>query len=155
MNRRHAPPGYLCPFCGLIAGDVSAPGNRCELTDVVHQDPDLIVLMGINAAGVHDGHVMICPTAHHENLYTMPDWVLARIALMSREVARAMVVAWGVEGVSLRQHNEPAGDQHVWHYHQHLYPRFRADALVGRSRRLVQAGERARLAHELRGALRV
>ena len=36
----HAPDGYVCPFCGLVAGDVSDPGNRCELEDVVYQDED-------------------------------------------------------------------------------------------------------------------
>ena len=29
----HAPDDYVCPFCGLVAGDVSDPGNRCELGD--------------------------------------------------------------------------------------------------------------------------
>ena len=36
----HAPDGYVCPFCGLVAGDVSDPGNRCELGDTVYQDEE-------------------------------------------------------------------------------------------------------------------
>jgi diadenosine tetraphosphate (Ap4A) HIT family hydrolase len=30
-----------------------------------------------------------------------------------------------------RQHNEPAGDQAVWHYHVHMFPRYVDDELYG------------------------
>ncbi len=40
-----------------------------------------------------------------------------------------MRAAWGCDGVSTRQHNEPAGNQHMWHYHMHVTPRFRGDDL--------------------------
>ena len=33
------------------------------------------------------------------------------------------------DGVSTRQHNEPAGDQEVWHYHFHVIPRYANDDL--------------------------
>src|SRR5699024_2611858 len=29
----HAPEGYVCPFCGLVNGDVADPNNRCALSD--------------------------------------------------------------------------------------------------------------------------
>ena len=32
------------------------------------------------------------------------------------------------DGVSTRQHNEPAGNQDVWHYHLHVFPRYQDDA---------------------------
>ena len=46
----HAPDDYVCPFCGLVAGDVSDPGNRCELGDTVYQDEDLLVLIAVIVA---------------------------------------------------------------------------------------------------------
>jgi len=33
------------------------------------------------------------------------------------------------DGVSTRQHNEPAGGQEVWHYHLHVFPRYEGDNL--------------------------
>jgi hypothetical protein len=30
-----------------------------------------------------------------------------------------------------RQHNEPAGNQEVWHYHLHVFPRYARDDLYG------------------------
>ncbi|MDY6055200.1 HIT family protein [Micrococcus sp.] len=149
----HAPEGYVCPFCGLVAGDVSDPGNRCELTDTVHQDEDVIVLIAADGFGEHEGHAMVCPAEHHENLYTMPDRVLQRIALTARQVALAMKAAWAPDGVSTRQHNEPAGNQHVWHYHLHVFPRYEQDLLYGQRRHAVDPAVRAQRARELAAAL--
>ncbi|MDO5634963.1 MAG: HIT domain-containing protein, partial [Micrococcus sp.] len=109
----HAPDDYECPFCGLVAGDCSDPDNRCELGDTVYQDEDLIVLIACDGFGDHEGHAMICPAEHYENLYVLPDRVLQRIALMERQVALAIKTAWNPDGVSTRQHNERAGNQHV------------------------------------------
>lgn len=45
----------------------------------------------------------------------------------SAQVAIAMRTAYGADGVSTRQHNEPAGTQHVWHHHVHVFPRYEGD----------------------------
>jgi histidine triad (HIT) family protein len=42
-----------------------------------------------------------------------------------------MRTAYDCAGVSTRQHNEPAGNQDVWHFHQHLFPRYPGDDLYG------------------------
>ena len=48
MIGSHAPEGYVCPFCGLVNGDVSDPDNRCELEDLVYQDEDVIVFIAVS-----------------------------------------------------------------------------------------------------------
>lgn len=149
----HAPEDYVCPFCGLVAGDVSDPGNRCELTDVVYQDEDLIVFIAVDGFGPYEGHAMISPARHYETLYELPDDVLQRIALMARSVALAMKRAWAPEGISTRQHNEPAGNQHVWHYHLHLFPRWSDDMLYRQMRHAVEPQVRALKARELAASL--
>ncbi|MFC7401175.1 HIT family protein [Citricoccus sp. GCM10030269] len=151
--RSHAPEGYHCPFCGLVAGDVSAPDNRCELQDVVYQDEDLIVFIAADGFGPYEGHAMISPAEHYETLYVLPDRILQRIALMTRQVALAMKTAWSPEGTSTRQHNEPAGNQHVWHYHLHVFPRWSDDMLYRQLRHPVDPAVRAVKARELAAAL--
>ncbi|WP_022873337.1 HIT family protein [Nesterenkonia alba] len=149
----HQPAGYRCPFCGLAAGDVSDPGNRCELSDLVYQDEDLLVFIACDGFGPHPGHAMIVPNAHYEALYDLDDALLGRIGAMSRDVALAMKLAWDPEGTSVRQHNEPAGNQHVWHYHLHVFPRYRGDMLYRQVREPLDVEFRARKASELRPAL--
>lgn len=150
-----APQGYVCPFCGLVAGDCSDPDNRCETTDVVYQDEDLVVLIACDGFGATEGHAMIIPARHYENLYAMPDRVLQRTALMARQVALAIKAAWNPQGTSTRQHNEKAGNQHVWHYHLHVFPRYDGDMLYRQLRHPVDPAVRAVRARELAAVLDV
>jgi histidine triad (HIT) family protein len=52
-----------------------------------------------------------------------------RIFDVSKQVALALKATYNCEGVSTRQHNEPAGNQDVWHYHLHVFPRYKDDNL--------------------------
>lgn len=151
--RSHAPAGYVCPFCQLAAGNTSDPGNRCELSDLVYQDEDLLVFIACDGFGPHPGHAMITPVAHREALYDLEDELLAKIGVMSRQVALAMKLAWQPEGTSVRQHNEPAGNQHVWHYHLHVFPRYGDDMLYRQIRHPLDVEFRAQRAQELKSAL--
>ena len=56
------------------------------------------------------------------------------------------------QGISTRQHNEPAGDQDVWHFHVHVYPRYDNDDLYKNHDRkaFVDATARAPFAEKLR-----
>lgn len=149
----HEPEGSSCPFCELAVRDVSDPANRCALSDLVFQDEDLLVFMACDGFGPYEGHAMIAPVAHREALYDLDDHLLARIGSMSRDVALAVKLAWDPEGTSVRQHNEPAGNQHVWHYHMHVFPRYSDDKLYRQVRHPVDVEVRAEMAQQLRAAL--
>lgn len=149
----HAPPGYDCPFCGLAAGRTSSPGNLCEPTDLIYQDDLVMAFMACDGFGNYGGHVMVTPVEHVETLYELSDELAAAIMVLTRQVAVAMKAAWQPEGVSTRQHNEPAGNQHVWHYHQHIFPRYADDNLYRQLRHRVPVADRARKALELQAVL--
>jgi diadenosine tetraphosphate (Ap4A) HIT family hydrolase len=59
----------------------------------------------------------------------------------------------GADGTSTRQHNEPAGNQDVWHYHEHVFPRYDGDELYRRQRARVDTVRRADQAARVRAAL--
>lgn len=122
-------------------------------SDVVYRDAQVIALIAAKQWPGTPGHVLIVPTAHHENLYTLPDDLGARIHALSRRVALAMKAAYGCEGVSLRQHNEPAGNQDVWHYHLHVFPRWAGDDLYLTHGAVMPAQRRAGYAARLRANL--
>jgi histidine triad (HIT) family protein len=75
------------------------------------------------------GHVLVVSTGHHENLYELPAEAGHAVHDLVREVAIAVRDTYGCDGVSTRQHNEPAGNQDVWHYHVHVFPRYAGDEL--------------------------
>jgi len=48
---------------------------------------------------------------------------------MVRKIAIAMKQAYRCDGISTRQHNETHGNQEVWHFHLHVYPRYQGARL--------------------------
>lgn len=148
-----APEGYVCPFCELAAGAPTDRDNLCELTDLVYQDELVMAFIACDGFGPRPGHVMIVPTEHYETLYTLPQDVQGAIMKLAQELCFAIKLAWSPEGVSTRQHNEPHGNQHVWHYHLHVFPRYREDNLYRQLRERLPIDFRARKAAELSAAL--
>ena len=103
----------------------------------------------------NEGHVVVIPDGHFENLYEMPDDALAAVYVTVKRVAVAIRRAYGCTGTSTRQHNEPGGDQDVWHFHVHVFPRFDGDRLYERTAevRWADQEERAPYAERLRAEL--
>ena len=123
----HEPKEYSCPLCKIAKGektDYTAPN-----ANVVFRDDLVTVFVSDKWWKSNPGHVIIIPNQHIENLYDMPEEIGHRIFDMSKKVAIALKQTYNCEGTSIRQHNEPAGDQEVWHYHLHVFPRYTGDNL--------------------------
>ena len=151
---RHEPAGYRCPFCRLVAGeDLSA--NFSKQSDVFWRDDLVIAFISTAWWPANAGNALIVPNDHYENVYDISDDVLARVQIVGKRIAMAMRRTYPCEGTSFRQHNEPAGNQEVWHYHLHVFPRYGGDMLYERSweRRDTTPGERLPYAEKLRAAL--
>ena len=153
LHHSHAPAGYQCPFCELLNDLPFSEGNLCAPTDMIYQTRHAAAIMACDGFGKYGGHVMIIPTAHLESLYDLDDEVGAAIMRETRRIALAMKLAWAPEGTSTRQHNEPAGNQHVWHYHQHVFARYSDDMLYRQLRHRVPVSDRAEKAEQLRAAV--
>lgn len=106
-----------CWACRVIAGEPAG----C----VVAETQDVLVL--INPFAINAGHALVVPRRHVENLYELPDELAGPILSTAARVARAAKKAFAAEGVTLRQNNEAASDQHLFHFHLHVIPRFAGD----------------------------
>ncbi len=150
----HQPPEYHCPFC-QVAGGGDCPDNYTKQSDVVYRDDTLTAFIASHWWTANAGHVLVVPNEHAENVYLVPDHVLAAVQIMGKRVALALKAAYDCGGTSFRQHNEPAGNQDVWHYHLHVFPRYRGDDLYGRNveRRTTTPAERQPYADKLRRQL--
>lgn len=148
----HAPDGYVCPFC-LLLREIKDERVSSVQTDVFFHDDVVTAFIGSHQWPNNAGSAIIIPNAHVENLYDLPRALLGPVHELAQAVALAMKTVYGCDGVSTRQHNEPAGNQDVWHYHLHVFPRYRGDELYFSERELMAASERARYAHKLRAAL--
>lgn len=102
-----------CIFCKIIAGEI--PCLRLLETDQV------LAFMDINP--FHDGHCLVIPKAHHENLFAATDDDLAACIKAVRKVATAVEKALAPAGMNIVQANGAAAGQSVFHYHMHIFPR--------------------------------
>jgi histidine triad (HIT) family protein len=148
----HAPEGYVCPFCLAVRG-VEDERTLTRQADVVLRTDLVAAFVSSHQFENTPGHVLVVPIAHHENLYDLPLPLAAKIHEAARAVALAMKAAYACEGISTRQHNEPAGNQDVWHYHLHVFPRHAGDNLYGSRKAFMPPEERAAYAAKLRAAL--
>jgi histidine triad (HIT) family protein len=117
-------------------------------------ETNVFALVPRNHYGGIRGNCLIVPRLHYENVLEIPDSLGNDFFRVTRLLANAMIKAFGCEGISTRQHNGPAGDQDVWHYHLHVFPRFRDDGLHSGSKQRYSVDERLEVAERLRTALR-
>lgn len=148
----HEPAGYACPFCQLIAGD---DGEVNRQADIVARTAGALAFVSPTFWPNNQGHVLVVPHHHEENLYDLTPAHGHAVHDLVREVAIAIRISYRCDGIALRQHNEPAGSQTVWHYHVHVIPRYADDGFY-RSRTepgFVSAERRRPFAEKLRRQL--
>ncbi len=148
----HTPIGYLCPFC-LIANRVENENVLPHQSDVIYHDNLLTAFIGSGQWPRNLGHAIIIPNQHYENIFDLPPELGFPIQRLAQALAVAMKREYGCDGISTRQHNEPAGNQDVWHYHLHVFPRYVDDNLYLSLRQPMAASERAEYAARLRRQL--
>jgi histidine triad (HIT) family protein len=148
----HEPSGYVCPFCAIVA-----TGRNSVLTagDIVARNPGALAFVSPRWWPNNRGHVIVVPAGHHENLYGLPATAGHAVHDLVGDVAVAIRSTYDCDGVSVRQNNEPAGGQSVWHYHVHVIPRYAGDDLY-RSQLLpgvADGAARRQFADKVRGYL--
>jgi histidine triad (HIT) family protein len=147
---RNAPPDYQCPFC-LLAQSLPAQARESA---VVLVEQRVFAFVPLSHYGGIRGNCLIAPRMHYENVLDIPDDFGNDFFHATRLLAAAMRRVFNCHGISTRQHNGPAGNQDVWHYHLHVFPRFDGDGLWGGDKARYAPEERQEVAARLRAALR-
>jgi histidine triad (HIT) family protein len=103
-----------CVFCRIVAGTLPAT--------IVHRDARCIAFATIEP--VEPGHLLLAPVGHVRDIYAMPPDLGGHLFGVATDLARHMKQVFKPDGLTLRQNNEAAGGQTVFHFHMHLVPRF-------------------------------
>jgi histidine triad (HIT) family protein len=145
----HAANDYDCPVCRGLRGEDSSP-ELIQASDIVDQNELAVAAVCTHFLPGSPGHVIVMPVRHYENLHAMPPRELHACIDMAQAVALAMKARYGAAGITLRQNNEPAGSQTVFHFHLHVVPRYEGDGYDdGPGEYLAAVEERARWARRL------
>ena len=69
------------------------------------------------------GHTLVIPKSPARTILDIAPDDLADVMKAVQRVARAAVVVFAADGLTIQQFNEPAGGQVVFHLHVHIIPR--------------------------------
>ncbi len=148
----HEPENYICPFCSLIQGFKNEKVLSVP-SDIIYHDDIVTAFIGSHQWPNNHGNVIIIPNEHFENIYDLPPQLNFNIYRLARSLAIVLKAAYQCDGISTRQHNEPAGNQDVWHYHVHVTPRYMDDNFYSSHREVMPVSERAIHAKKIRDKL--
>lgn len=155
MFPSNAPNDYECPIC-LGVAHIENDQTLLKTVDIVYTDELVTVFINSFFVGKNSGHAIVVPNKHFETLYEIPDEIGSRIFKISKKVAIAMKTSYECDGITIRQNNEPAADQHAFHYHLHVIPRYANDGFneaVTTGSRLSGPDERVEYAEKLSAAM--
>jgi histidine triad (HIT) family protein len=102
-----------CIFCRIVKGEL--PCFK------IYEDERVLAFEDINP--IAEGHTLIIPKRHAENLWEISGEDLSAIHLASRKVAHALREVLKPTGIAVLQLNGQGAKQVVLHYHLHLVPR--------------------------------
>ncbi len=145
----HEPADYTCPLCLVSKGGETELNRK---SDIIFANESVIALVSPKWWKNNPGNVMVIPRKHVENVYDIPDELLAKIYILGKHVGLGMKETYGCDGVSYRQHNESSGGQDVWHFHLHVFPRWKDDELYlnHKNTRYTSVEERSTYAYKLK-----
>ena len=109
-----------CVFCGIVSGHV--PGTK------VAEDDLTLTFMDINPAA--DGHMLVIPKFHSEDLLEIDAEDLTAVTLSAQRVAKAAMSELGADGVNLLNCCKAPAWQTVFHFHLHVVPRHGDDGIA-------------------------
>ena len=89
----------------------------------VYEDAKTLVIMDIMPRS--DGHALVIPKIASRNILDIAPDDLVAVMATAQKVAKAAIVAFQADGITLQHFCESAGGQVVFHTHVHVIPRFK------------------------------
>lgn len=108
-----------CLFCKIASGEFASA--------TIFENHEFRVILDKFPSG--KGHVLILTKEHFDDIYDMDADTAGKLFALATEVARAIKIVIGCEGLNILQNNGAVAGQTVMHFHLHLIPRFSGDAL--------------------------
>ena len=105
-----------CIFCKIIKGELPSK--------TIYEDNEIKIIMNINPST--NGHLLVLPKKHYENLMDTPNEIITHsLDIVREKIYPLLKEKLKAEGLTLAQNNELG--QEIKHYHIHLTPRYPDD----------------------------
>lgn len=130
-------------FAKVLRGEI--PSHK------IYEDEHTLAFMDVMPQV--DGHCLVIPKVGSRNLLDAELSTLTPLMATVQKVARATKVAFNADGLQIRQYNEPAAGQTVFHLHFHILPLNEGQTLRPHSGKMADHGLLAKQAEKIRNAL--
>jgi histidine triad (HIT) family protein len=117
----------------------------------VYEDEHTLAFMDVMPQA--DGHTLVIPKSPSRNLLDADPAALGPLMASVQKVANAVRKAFGAEGILIKQFNEPAAGQTVFHLHVHILPRSAGVELRPHSGKMADHAVLAKHAEMIRAQL--
>lgn len=102
-----------CLFCRIVSGEIGS--------HQVYADDHAVAFLDI--APFHEGHTLVVPRRHVDDVVSDPD-VLTEIAPAISRVAAMLTERLGADGMNVFTSAGSVAGQEIFHLHVHLVPRY-------------------------------
>ena len=102
-------------FCKIIAGEIPSY--------TIYEDEIVKVFLDVNPT--HNGHTLIVPKEHYENIFDIDDKTLNHITKTARQIAVLLKEKLNYDGITLCENN--GYGQEIKHFHLHLIPKYKTE----------------------------
>lgn len=104
-----------CVFCKII--------NKEQTANIVYEDDLVCCFLDIDP--INEGHVLIVPKKHCNDIDNLDDETLLRITSLSSKLTKVIKKAFNPDGYTIMQNGGIFTD--FGHYHLHIFPRYKDD----------------------------
>jgi histidine triad (HIT) family protein len=101
-----------CVFCQIVRKQAPA--------SIVYEDEQVVAFLSNRP--VNEGHTLLAPKKHYENIYEIPEDEAGYLFKITKRIASAVRDAVSAEGIRIVQNNGWAAGQVVFHLHLHVIP---------------------------------
>ena len=100
-------------FCRIIKGEI--PSYK------IYEDNEVLVIMDVNPRS--NGHLLVIPKKHYQDLFDIDQNTLNHILKVAKEMSNLLMDKLNCEGITLEQNNGIS--QEVTHFHLHIIPKYK------------------------------
>ncbi len=129
-----------CLFCKIATGEIPA--------EMIYQDENTLAFLDINPT--NQGHVLVIPKAHSEDIFNMPRSSWTEVTNIVHKLSPIIQKATRADGINIGMNNGRAAGQIIFHPHVHIIPRYKKDGLQEWSRKEYKEGEAKQIAKKIR-----
>lgn len=104
-----------CVFCKISNKEI--PSN------IVYEDESICCFLDIDP--INEGHVLIVPKGHYNDIDELDDETLMKITKLSRKLTTVIKKIFNPDGYTIMQNGGAFAD--FGHYHVHVFPRYKDD----------------------------